>query len=332
MPELRKDPISDRWVIFSPARSRRPSEYSRSGEAPLPESSDFAQGNEDRTPPEIYAIRPDGSDANTPGWQLRVVPNKFPAIMRDNPAVTSASPLFQRRPAIGAHEVVIETGNSDSSLADLSTAELAQVLRCFRDRIRALKAEGRFQYVQVFKNHGQNAGATIRHSHSQIMAFPDIPEEISREMQSASAHFSREGRCIFCDLLEAENQQEERLIAQNDLFQALSPFAARVSCETWILPRTHHSHFEGHSDEDLHLLADLLRIALVKINRVLGFPPYNLILHSAPLRQAALPDYHWHIEIIPRTSYLAGLEWSCGYYQNALMPEEAARQLREAAL
>lgn len=331
MPELRKDPVVGRWVIISTERARRPSDFETESVHPHGAPCVFCPGNEERTPPEILALRPAGTRPNTPGWTLRVVPNKFPALRIEGDLEPSGEGPFDRMNGVGAHEVVIETADHMASLATLPVEHVTEVLLAFRDRVADLKKDARFEYVLAFKNHGEAAGASLEHPHSQLIATPIIPIMVVEELEGAARYYDRKERCVWCDIVRHERRAERRLIAEADGFVALAPFAPRFPFETWILPARHRSAFEESSVEELRALAGLLGDFLRRMNRVLRDPPFNFMLHTAPLKESSLEHFHWHLEVIPKLTRVAGFEWGSGFSINPVPPEDAAAVLRESA-
>jgi len=329
--ELRKDPVVGRWVIISSERARRPSDFVPEPVRPLLTSCVFCAGHEDKTPPEIMAGRPPGSRANTPGWSYRVVPNKFPALRIEGELEASADGLYDRMEGIGAHEVVIETPDHQASLATLSLDGVADVLLAYRERLLDLKKDGRFQYVLVFKNHGEAAGASLEHPHSQLIATPIIPIMVTEELSGSSEYYARKERCVWCDVVRQERREGRRLVLDRDGFVALAPFAPRFPFETWVLPTTHRSAFEESDVDVLRGLAGVLGDFLCRMNRLLNDPPFNFMLHTAPLHAPGLDHFHWHLEVIPKLTRVAGFEWGSGFFINPVPPEDAATALREAA-
>jgi UDPglucose--hexose-1-phosphate uridylyltransferase len=327
--ELRKDPVVGRWVIISSERGRRPSDFTPQPVRPLLPSCVFCPGHEDKTPPEILAARPPESRSNAPGWSFRVVPNKFPALRIEGELEASAEGLYDRMEGIGAHEVVIETPDHQASLASLPLDAVADVLLAYRERVLDLAKDGRFQYILVFKNHGEAAGASLEHSHSQLIATPIIPIMVSEELSGSAEYYGRKERCVWCDVVRQERRQGRRLIVDRDGFVALAPFAPRFPFETWILPAAHRSAFEESGVDDLRGLAGVLLEFLGRMNRVLSDPPFNFMLHTAPLRAPALDHFHWHLEVIPKLTRVAGFEWGSGFFINPVPPEDAATALRE---
>jgi UDPglucose--hexose-1-phosphate uridylyltransferase len=333
MPELRKDPITDRWVIISTDRARRPSDFVRETTPSTPSTRfcPFCPGNEGKTPPEVLAYR-NGSSPNEHGWSLRVVPSKFPVLGIEGDLDRQGEGLFDKMQGIGAHEVVIETPEHALSLTALSEKSIEQILWAFRDRIHDLKNDRRLRYVLLFKNHGEGAGATLEHTHSQLIALPVVPKRVLEEVEGARHYYDFKERCMFCDLIRQETKSGDRVVLETEHFVVVEPYAARFPFETWILPRHHRSHFEDSDTSHFENLAWTLKSTLRKIEKVLEMPAYNLLIHTAPLQEAANPYFHWHIEIIPKLTRVAGFEWGTGFYINPTPPEESAQFLREAGL
>jgi UDPglucose--hexose-1-phosphate uridylyltransferase len=328
--ELRKDPITGRWVIISTDRRKRPHDFRmESVQIPPNPSCPFCEGHESMTPHEILSYRSRG-DADTPGWDLRVVPNQFPVLRVEGTLDRQGEGLFDKMNGIGAHEVVIESPRHEDTLATMSDAAVEQVLWACRDRVRDLKQDRRFRYIIVFKNHGTAAGASLDHSHSQLIALPVVPREVRDEVEGARAHYQMKERCVFCDVLRQEAADGRRLIAETADMVALAPYAPRFPFETWILPRRHDAHFEDTPRQEVGSLARLLADILRRMNRTLRHPPYNLLIHSAPLDAPAGEFYHWHVEVIPKLTKVAGFEWATGFYVNPTSPEEASQVLRDA--
>ena len=333
MPELRKDPITGRWVIIATERAKRPSDFLRdkvqihgSGFCP------FCYGNEAKTPPEIMAYRSDGSARNAPGWSLRVVPNKFPALGIEGTLNRQGEGLYDKMNGIGAHEVIIETPDHNSTLANLPASRVVDVLWAFRDRIVDLKKDRRFKYILIFKNHGDAAGASLEHTHSQLIALPVVPKRVIEEVDGAREYYNFKERCIFCDIIRQEEENEIRVIAENDEFVSVAPFAPRFPFEMWLVPKVHRSAFEESQKNEFEQLAQILKDMLMRLDKVLEYPAYNYVIHTSPLPDTSNDYYHWHLEIMPKLTKMAGFEWGTGFYINPTPPEESAKFLREAAV
>lgn len=333
MPELRKDPVIDRWVIIATERSKRPLDLSigksmsRSGSfCPL------CPGNEDKTPHEVFAIREGNTPANSPGWSLRVVPNKFPALVTQGEPNRTADGIYEKMNGLGAHEIIIETANHDADALTLSVDDYRHILIAYRQRINALQQDSRLRYIAVFKNYGERAGSTLEHPHSQIIALPVVPKRALEELEGAQAYYRQKGRCVFCDIVAQERAEGRRVAVENELFLALAPYASRFPFEICILPKQHAASFEDAGKQEIDALADILSLTMKKMAVALDSPPYNYMLHSSPLHTEVHAFYHWHIEIIPRLVRVAGFEWGTGFYMNPTPPEQAAEYLRDAQL
>jgi UDPglucose--hexose-1-phosphate uridylyltransferase len=327
MPELRKDPIIGRWVIISSERAKRPTDLKATREETQSGFCPFCPGNEAGTPNEVLAYR-NGGSANSPGWSLRIVPNRFPALTIEGGLNREGEGIYDKMSGVGAHEVVIENPDHKRSLADLSEKEVEDVLWAYRDRIVDLRKDTRFKYVLIFKNHGESAGATLAHTHSQIIALPIVPRQVRDEMEGAKRHFDSKERCIFCDIVRQEKKDHARVVYENEEMLVVSPWAPSRPFETWVLPKLHLANFEDCQKAEFRGLANALRTILRKLNAALERPPYNFILHTAPLNERGLLHYHWHIEIVPTLTQVAGFEWGSGFYINPTPPEEAAEFLR----
>ncbi len=333
MPELRKDPIIGRWVIIATERAKRPTDYPR--EPVVIQGGDFCPfcyGNESKTPPEIIAYRSNGSPANSPGWSLRVVPNKFPALGIEGELERSGEGLFDKVSGIGAHEVIIESPDHDTSLSWLAEKRVEDVLWAYRDRIVDLKRDKRFKYVLIFKNHGAPAGASLEHTHSQLIALPIVPKRVREEVDGAKQYYLMKERCIFCDIIRQERQSNVRIVAEDDDFLTVAPYAPRFPFETWILPKHHGASFEEAPSKAYEKLARALRNLLQRTDLLLDRPAYNFVLHTTPMREDTEPFYHWHLEFMPKLTKVAGFEWGTGFYINPTPPEDSARALREVDL
>ncbi len=327
MPELRRDPVIGRWVIISTERGRRPVGFPEAEKKKQTGFCPFCEGNEDKTPPEVFAFRAPGTAPNTPGWTVRVVPNKFPALQIEGGLNRRGEGIYDKMNGIGAHEVIIETPDHQLETSQLSDLSMRQVLTAFRERILDLKKDVRFRYIIIFKNHGESAGASLEHSHSQLIATPIIPTRVSQELDGGKRHYDLKERCVFCDIVEQEAGDGKRMVVENDGFVAFCPFAARFPFETWLLPRAHVSAFEYITDAEIALLATTLKDTLKRLNIALNNPSYNYILHSSPCKTPDLEFYHWHFEIIPKLTRVAGFEWGTGFYINPTLPEDAAEFL-----
>jgi len=330
MPELRKDPIYGRWVIIATERSRRPSDFAPEERISTGGFCPLCEGNEDRTPPEVLAFRDNGAPPNSPGWSLRVVPNKFPALRIEGELDREGEGIYDKMNGIGAHEVVVETPQHSETLSTLPLKGVEKVLWAYRDRIVDLRRDERLRHVLVFKNYGSAAGASLEHSHSQIIALPIVPTRVREEIEGAKNYFLYKDRCVFCDIVRQELRQRKRVIAENSGFVSIAPFASRFPFETWILPKIHQPSYEQMESSFYGQAAEILSGTLRKLKQVLDDPPYNYIIHTSSYPEQDRDYYHWHIEIMPKLTKVAGFEWGTGFYINPTPPEEAAEYLREA--
>ncbi len=330
MPELRKDPILGRWIIIAKERGARPTDFIIQRNATKGGFCPLCPGNESTTPPEVLAYGRPHPEPNTPGWTVRVVPNKYPALVIEGDLDKEGEGIYDKMNGIGAHEVIIESPRHDEVFTYLPLDHLVQVLYAYRDRIVDLGKDPRFRYVMVFKNFGQAAGASLEHSHSQLIALPILPRMIVSELDGALAYYRYKERCIFCDIVRQELKDEIRVVCRNDHFVTITPYAPRAPFEMWILPLGHNSSYIDMAPELYHSLAAIFSESMRRLDACLPDVPYNFVLHTAPLRSPALEHYHWHFEIMPKLTSIAGFEWGSGFYINPTPPEEAARYLREA--
>ncbi len=337
MPELRKDPIMGRWVIISIERAKRPNDFAVQDGSPPEGECPFCEGREANTPPEICAIRGPGTKSNTPGWDVRVFPSSKPFLRIEGDLDRRGKGIYDVMNGIGAHEIVVETPQHIANIADLREEQIAKVLTSFVERIKDLEKDSRFKYVLIFKNYGWSAGGgRVKHSRTQLIATPVTPKRVKEELLGARNYYAIHERCIFCDLVKQEIESNKRLILDIDGFITIAPFASRFPFEMWILPKKHSSDFFDLNFEHSLDLARIIKKTLLKLKNGLKDPPYNLILHSSPFRRKKVgywktinEDYHWHIEIIPRLTRVAGFEWGTGFYICPLPPEDAAQYLKE---
>jgi UDPglucose--hexose-1-phosphate uridylyltransferase len=338
MPELRRDPLIGHWVAISPERGKRPSDYRVERSAPPPQRDPdcpFCPGNEQTTPAEIARVT--GEDGT---WRVRVVPNKFPALNHEPLSGRQRTlGLYERMNGTGAHEVVIESRSHGASLPELPLEQIETILSTYVARFHALAADGVHRHILVFKNHGKNAGASLAHPHSQIIGTPVVPREVAERLRAATAYTRQTGRCYLCTVLDKETRHRERIVEETEDYVVLSPYASRFQFETHIVPRVHGHDFADVGTDQCRSLARALRQTLTRLTAVLGDPSYNLVIRTAPLLDR-LSDFspaevarsiHWHIEILPRLSQVAGFEWGTGIHINPIPPEDAAGALREVS-
>jgi len=348
MSDLRYDPLRRAWVIIAAQRGRRPVDTVSAGsdrvmEDPLRGVSPcpFCPGNEAMTPPEIMSVREQGTDPDSPGWSVRVIPNKYPALTPEAPFTPKDFGPYAAGSGFGVHEVVIETPDDNLEIEDLSIEDLSGLFRVYGQRLKELNGDGRFRAVLIYKNRGAEAGATLGHAHSQIIAMPVMPALMDEELSNCREQFLENGQCLMCTIVSVEIKDKARIVAENDRYLAFAPFPSRTPFEIFIVPRGHLHDFSMVEDAHLSPLAEVFRETLRRLNTALGHPPYNLIFHSSPPPTENKGDspadpvesyYHWYLQLIPKTTKMAGFEWGTGFSINPTPPEEAAQTLRNIKL
>ena len=307
MSQFRQDPIVEYWVAISEERRGRPLDF-KPGTAHKRQTAEcpFCAGNEHLTPPAVLSY-----PGTAPGsWRLRVIPNKYPAILSK---------------AGGMHEVIVESAEHRVSLGELGVSSAVDLLMATGERIRAMAASPGVKYIQLFKNNGPGAGASLEHSHSQLLALPVVPPQVALEVEGCRKHFERQCRCFFCELAEGSS---DRIISADQETTVLAPFAPRVPYETWIVPKQHASHFERADTDSIRAVAESLHWAILRLEQVLERPDYNVVLHTSPVHDGPSASYHWHVEILPRVSGIGGFEWGTGCHVHSVPPEESTRRMR----
>ncbi len=329
MPEFRKDPVVGRWVIIATDRAKVPHDFKQEPQAPSGGFCPFCEGNEDATPPEILAYREPQTSPNQKGWRVRAVANKFPALQVEGQLEKRGDGIYDFMNGVGAHEVIIECPTHETNLARLPVDNVREVLWVYRDRLVDLKKDPRLVHGLIFKNVGELAGASLEHSHSQLIVTPVVPISVWEEMAGSLEFYNYRGRCIYCDLIQQEMATESRVVMDTPDFLVFCPYASRIPFEMWILPKRHSSHFENIPHQGIQEMGMVLKTILSKLEIALDNPAYNYIVHTAPFDSNELAHYHWHLEIFPRLTRVAGFEWGSGFYINPVLPEQAAAFLRE---
>lgn len=328
---LRFDPTTNDWVVFAPSRALRPHAVLRI-EKPIVGDGvsrcPFCPGNEALTPPEIRSVRTDSHDAAS--WLVRVVPNKFPALRIEETSHRSdEGRSFRAMGGCGAHEVVIESREHDSILAQQPVEQIERVLTCVQERYRDLMRDNRFQAVIAFKNHGEAAGTSLAHPHWQVIAMPVVPRMLRLKNFEAIGFYDREGANLYGVMLEDELSAGRRILATNDDYAALLPYASHSAFETWIVPKHQQASFAAVTPNAMRSLAELLKIVLLKLHTGLDNPDYNLTIDSVPRGEEDEPYFLWHMRIVPRTATTAGFELGSGMAINTVLPEDARDFLSE---
>jgi UDPglucose--hexose-1-phosphate uridylyltransferase len=329
MPELRQNFFTKEWVIIATERAKRPKELARERPekkvASFVPTCPFCPGNEDKTPPEVLRIP---ADASGP-WQVRLVPNKFAALARDAQPTRTIHRSRRSMGGFGVHDVIIETPDHSHVTALMPDTHVANMLRAYKTRYDALSLDPRIAHVTIFKNHGLDAGTSLEHPHSQLIATPVISSQVRGRFQTALQHYDEYGDCMFCQAIEEEIAEQDRVVLITEHFVALAPFASPTPFYTHIYPRRHMASFGDVSATEIVDLARTLRKVLGKLYHGLGDPDFNYSLRSAPAELAGVKYFHWYVSIIPRLTRVAGFELGSGMFINTVPPEAAAEFLRE---
>lgn len=325
MSELRQDIVTGDWVIIATARGKRPDEFIAPPRVEGTSGPDIfedpvASGQEEDT---LIYMRPDGD------WSLRVFPNKYPAVSRSNgrPKSLSDGPYFGMS-GVGYHEVIV-TRDAHRSIADLETWQVAELLDAYQDRYLALMNKASVNYIQIFHNHGKEAGASVPHPHSQLMAIPVVAPYVESILNGAERFYKSHRQRVYSVMADYEHDKKKRLVYENDDFVVFAPYASRVAFELWVVGKRPNPYFERITDEEKFAAGDALQKALQSIHKGLGDPAYNFYLYTAPCDGKDYPHFQWHIEIAPHTATWAGFELSTGIEISSITPEKAATFLRE---
>lgn len=343
MPELRKDPIIGRWVIIATERARRPSDFKiAAADETIPqESCPFCEGHEDKTPPEVLAVRKPGTQPDKPGWEARIVPSISGFLNPAGDLDRHGKGIYDLMNGVGAHEVVIMTPDHSNTIQNIKEEQLGKVIELLARRMRQLRDDKRLKYVLVFANHGKVAGGSnLGHLHIQLIATPVTPKRVKEKLTGAKQYYDYKDRCIICDILKQEIAEEKRVICSVDGFAAIAPFCSRFPFEIWILPTRHSCDFDSISADEIKSLSKLYNCVFGRMSKLIGNFPFNAVLHTAPFRRRQKKgywdtieqDYHWHIEVMPRLTQVAGFEWGSGFYINTMLPEDACKALKEVVL
>jgi UDPglucose--hexose-1-phosphate uridylyltransferase len=330
MSVMRQDPTTKEWVIIATERGKRPHDFKKDARArvlsPREPSCPFCSGNEAMTPHEILRI----PNREGKGWAIRVVPNKFAALAAEGVLRRKADgPLFREMDGVGHHEVIIETPIHNRFIPLMEDSEVEQVIHAYRERYLALTEDKHVKLILIFKNHGEAAGTSLEHPHSQLVATPVVPASIRHRFDVAIQYYDATGRCLYCDIVEAERKADERVVLETDDFVVFHPFASGSPFETWIAPKRHRPSFGQITLEECRALAIVLKTILARLATALNDPDYNFVIHTAPLGDEDKEYYLWHIQVLPRLTTVAGFEIGSGMRINIAKPEETARFLRQ---
>jgi len=328
--ELRRDLISGDWVVISTRRGKRPQRGAkkrpRDPEYEKIEGCPFENPQDGDNAPPLLVLPAMGASGGS-NWFVQVVENKYPALAPGEEQDRTVGP-FSVKSGVGFHEVVI-TRPHDRGLPQFTVQEASFVLRAYRSRYHALAHEHPVRYISVFHNFGKEAGASLFHPHSQILAIPVIPPDVNRSFQGSLKYFEEKGHCVHCDLIGWERTEKVRVVFENNSFLVVCPFVSRTAFEVRIFPKAHEPCFQELGDRELGDAAEALHEALRKLWVALDGPAYNFFIHTSPCGNSLyFPHYHWHIEILPKVSIWAGFEIATGIEISTVSPEEAAHTLR----
>lgn len=331
MIELRRNPILSEWIIINDNREVEHIIKSKKSDTEE-EMCPFCVGKEYLTPNAIMSLDKNGQfTQDIKKWEVRVIPNNKPILAIESTLNRRADGVYDKMNGAGAHEIIIETPDHNKKIQNYSIAELSRIFDVMQSRINDLKNDLRFEYILAFKNHGLEAGETITHSHTQLVAMPIIPKVIKEEMNVSKKYYEFKERCLFCDIIDQEITSGARVVVETSNFVAFVPYASRYPFETWILPKEHGMDFCCINDKSKKDdLASILINVMKRLYKVLDNPSYNFVMHLLPLKTSFLPYYHWHIEIVPKITKFTGFELGTGMYVNPTIPEETAKFLREA--
>ena len=329
MSHLRQNVITKDWVIFATERAKRPHEFARSLDDIPPElpiykhNCPFCKGNENSS--ELESLRIEDQH----GWRVRIIPNKYPALSPNGDRIRHSEGIHRSITGVGYHEVLIEHPDHNVTIALMEINDVINILKAYRQRYNAISQDNRIESVIIFKNHGEGAGTSLEHPHSQITATPVVPSQIRYRMIEAISYFDDMGECLFCYTLRDELNAKERIILETEHFVAFTPYAALSPFHMWVFPRRHSSCFGGITELELADLAYTLKTVLAKLFYGLNNPAYNYTIRSIPTDDKQSDYFHWYLAIVPRLSKAAGFELGSGMYINTAIPEDSAKFLRE---
>lgn len=328
MPEIRLNTVTGDWVIIATERAKRPEEFtSHKVKKEQPEfvpTCPFCPGNEDKTPPERFRVLA----PNSTKWLVRAVPNRFAALTPEGDVLRHANGFRTYLHGVGHHEVIVETPVHNISTALLSGEHMVHVVEGYRHRMRAFYEDRRIEHVIIFKNHGEAAGTSLEHPHSQIVGTPVMPGQLRARIEEAVRHWGDYGECLYCRSLHEELREGQRIVTENESFVAFVPYAALSPFHVWIFPKRHIAYFGSATDTELADLAAMLRDVLNRLYRGLSDPDYNFVVRSLSPQEEAVKYFHWYVSIIPRVSKAAGFELGTGMFINTALPEASAAFLR----
>ncbi|MFH0887359.1 MAG: galactose-1-phosphate uridylyltransferase [bacterium] len=329
MPELRKNIATNEWVILAIERAKRPEEFSKKENfaAHMPAHRDdcpLCSGNEHMTPPDIYQIgKP---------WSIRVVPNKYPALSGGQTPKLFSDGVIQTMNGVGNHEVIIEIPKHNISIPMMDNSQIENLIKTYYARYTGLKSLPYIKHVIIFKNYGPEAGTSLEHSHSQVIAMPIVPHPVESRLAYALKYFEKENECVFCRMIKDELKLKDRIVVESDNFVALIPYAANSPFHTWLMPKRHMSEFDEINEKEIKDLARVLKDYLYRICQGLGNPSYNLVIRSSPCGEGSSKSFHWYMAFVFRLTQMAGFEMGSGMFINTSLPDNDAEYLRDFSI
>jgi UDPglucose--hexose-1-phosphate uridylyltransferase len=330
MSELRQNLATKEWYVLATERAKRPEDFAHAKpkreKAAKVDTCPFCPGNEAMTPPATLEI-PGAS-----GWQVRAVPNKFSAFSPVGSRQRHVSGIYRVMSGVGIHEVIVETPRHDLTTALLPISEIEAIIEAYRSRYIQVSMDPRVEHIIIFKNHGESAGTSLEHPHSQLIATPLVPTHIRCRLEEAQRYHDDMGQCVFCVMIAEERKASVRMVYEDDFFVAFAPFASGGPFEIWILPKRHHASFGDISDQEVQALALTLKDVLGRIYHGLCDPDFNYVVRSVPKDQRQAPCFHWYIKFMPKLTRVAGFELGTGMFVNVTLPEENAKFLRAVKL
>ena len=330
MPELRQNLATKEWVIIATERAKRPEEFKSKKEMkalpPFNSNCVFCPGNENNTPGETFRIADDG------GWKVRSFPNKYAALSKEGERKRRIKGVERWLSGVGIHEVIAESPMHNMTTALLSADDVELVFKAYKNRYLDISKDPRIELIIIFKNHGESAGTSLEHPHSQLIATPVVPAQIRNRLEDAMTYFDDTGECVYCKMIDEEIKAKERIIFETDHFISFVLYAALSPFHTWILPKRHTSSFGEITDEEVKDMAGMLKNVLAKFYYGLDNPDFNYVIRSAPTGGGASEYFHWYLSIIPRLTKNAGFEMGSGMFINISVPEENAKFLRGVKL
>jgi UDPglucose--hexose-1-phosphate uridylyltransferase len=330
MSELRRDPVTNRWVVIATERAKRPVDFKRSFRSTAKESDcPFCPEQEKEPPLASFTEKGKSKAVDDPNWVVRVVPNLYPALtLKEKISGLNQAGPYTSLSGVGVHEVLVTNRDHEKELGLLSQQEVCLVIEAYLDRYLTHKRNSFLEYMLIMVNHGREAGMSKEHPHAQLFGLPLVPSNVVEELIGVRKYHQKTKSCVYCDLIRYEKEQKERIIYENERFLVFAPYASRAPFESWILPKRHQPFFESLDQSEQNDLADALKTVLFKLDEGLNDPPFNFYIHTTPYKDHYNGLFHWHLEIYPRLATFGGFELGSGVIINTTLPESCAEFLR----